>query len=218
VTGPLGPVTPSPPPPSYHAVGAVPPPAAKRRSWLIILLIPVALVLVISLVTALILRLFVVQTFFIPSGSMEPTLKIGDRIVVDKLSYRHSGAKAGDIVVFARPPAENCGGGDVADLVKRVIALPGQTISLADGNVFINGRPQREPWLPAPVRSTTLAGPAGTSYNLQKPFVVPSDDYFVMGDNRTESCDSRYWGPISKSLIVGKVVVRIWPLGDFHIF
>ena len=90
---------------------------------------------VVALAAALLLRTFVVQTFYIPSGSMEPTLQVGDRILVDKLSYHLHGVDRGNIVVFRRPADENCGGPPVADLVKRVIGLPGETISLSKGHV-----------------------------------------------------------------------------------
>jgi signal peptidase I len=206
------------PPPGDENAGTVPQPPTTTRTWVLVVAIAVALVIVIPLVTAAILRVFVVQTFFIPSGSMEPTLMVGDRIVVDRLSYHHHAVGTGDIVVFTRPPAEKCGGPGANDLVKRVVGLPGQTISLTRGHVLINGKLLSEPWLPTSLRSDTYPGPIGTSYNLTKPYVIPANDYYVMGDNRPESCDSRYWGPISKSLIVGKVVVRVWPFGSFHIF
>jgi signal peptidase I len=143
---------------------------------------------------------------------MVPTLKIGDRIIVNKLSYRIHGVGRGDIVVFARPPGEAaiCSPPPVNDLVKRVIGLPGETISLSGGQVFINGHELAEPWLPAGTQ--TLPGPGDVPYSLSQPFRIPQGDYFVMGDNRTESCDSRYWGPIPRSLIVGKVDLRIWPI------
>ena len=87
--------------------------------------------MVVAVLVAVLLRAFVVQTFYIPSGSMEPTLQIGDRILVNKLSYHLHGVDRGDIVVFSRPPAENCGGPEVNDLVKRVIGLPGDVLSLS---------------------------------------------------------------------------------------
>jgi len=165
------------------------------------------------------LHFFVVQTYFIPSGSMEPTLQIGDRILVDKLAYKLHGVHQGDIVVFARPPKENCAGPPVPDLVKRVIGLPGQTISLSGtGNIEIDGKTLNQSWLPASEQGKTFAGPTGTPYSLVHPYKIPANNYFVMGDNRQNSCDSRYWGPIAKSLIVGKVDVRIWPLSSFHWF
>jgi signal peptidase I len=189
-------------------------PTPGRSHWLRETLI----VVLVALVAAILLRTFVVQTFFIPSGSMEPTLQIGDRIVVNKLSYHLHGVDRGDIVVFRRPADENCGGPPVADLVKRVIGLPGETISLRKGDVYIDGKQLKETWLPAVSQGTTFPGPAGPAYNLSKPYMIPSNDYFVMGDNRGDSCDSRYWGPITRSLIVGKVDLRVWPLTSFHIF
>jgi signal peptidase I len=177
-----------------------------------------AVVVVVAILVAVLLRAFVVQTFFIPSGSMEPTLQIGDRILVNKLSYHFHGVDRGNIVVFSRPPTENCGGPEVNDLVKRVIGLPGDVISLSGGYVYIDGKKLDESWLPASEQGITVAGPAGNTSNLARPYRVPNDNYFVMGDNRTDSCDSRYWGPISRSLIVGKVELRVWPLSSLHIF
>ncbi len=176
------------------------------------------IVVVVAVLVAVLLRTFVVQTFFIPSGSMEPTLQIGDRILVNKLSYHLHGVDRGDIVVFSRPPAENCGGPEVNDLVKRVIGLPGDVISLSGGYVYIDGKRLDESWLPSSEQGVTSAGPAGTASDLAHPYRIPASHYFVMGDNRTDSCDSRYWGPISKSLIVGKVEVRVWPISSIKIF
>jgi len=189
----------------------------KRSQWLR----ETGIVIVVALLAALLLRTFVVQTFYIPSGSMEPTLQIGDRILVNKLSYHLHGVDRGNIVVFRRPADEDCGGQPVADLVKRVIGLPGETISLtkgSDGYVLINGKRLDETWLPSSMQGKTFPGPSGTAYNLTKPYRIPANDYFVMGDNRTDSCDSRYWGPISRSLIVGKVDLRVWPITHIHIF
>jgi signal peptidase I len=189
----------------------------KRSHWLR----ETVVVVVVALIAALLLRTFVVQTFFIPSGSMEPTLQIGDRILVNKLSYHLHGVDRGNIIVFRRPANENCGGEPVADLVKRVIGLPGETISLTKGSksyVVINGKRLSETWLPSSVQGKTFPGPPGPIYDLAKPYVVPANHYFVMGDNRSDSCDSRYWGPIPRSLIVGKVDVRVWPIGSLHIF
>ena len=195
--------------------GATLPAAGGRRShWLR----EGVVVVVVALAVALLLRTFVVQTFFIPSGSMEPTLQIGDRILVDKLSYHLHGVNRGDIVVFARPPFENCGGPPVDDLVKRVIGLPGDTLWLFGGNVYIDGKRLDETWLPASEKGLTSQGPAGSATNLARPYHVPPDRYFVMGDNRQDSCDSRYWGPIPRSLIVGKVELRVWPLSALHLF
>jgi signal peptidase I len=190
------------------------PPRASSSRWIR----EGVIVVVVAVLVAVLLRTFVVQTFYIPSGSMEPTLQIGDRILVNKLSYDLHGVHRGDIVVFSRPPTENCGGPQVNDLVKRVIGLPGDVVSLSDGYVYIDGKRLDESWLPASEQGVTTAGPPGTSSNLAHPYRVPTNDYFMMGDNRTDSCDSRYWGPISKSLIVGKVELRVWPLSSIHLF
>ncbi len=150
-------------------------------------------------------RAFVVQSYFIPSASMEPTLQVGDRILVDKLSYRFHGVGRSDIVVFATPPKET--DTSVKDLVKRVIGLPGDVIWSSHGRVYIDGRPLAEPFLPP--------GTVTQDIPRQK---VPPGEYFVMGDNRSDSQDSRFFGPIPRSLIVGHVVFRIWPLTRVHVF
>jgi signal peptidase I len=169
-------------------------------------------IVVAAILIAVLLRAFVVATYSIPSGSMEPTLQIGDRIMVNKLSYDLHGVDRGNIVVFTTPPNEDCAGPPVADLVKRVIGLPGEIISLEDGNVYINGRLLPEPFLPPDVRTDNYPGPSTNAYALHHPYRIPAGDVYVMGDNRPKSCDSRFWGPIRESTIVGKVDLRIWPL------
>ncbi len=151
-----------------------------------------SLVLVVALLLAVGVRTYVAQMFYIPSGSMLPTLQIGDRIVVDELSYHLHGVQRGDIVVFRRPPLEQ---EDYSDLVKRVIGLPGDTVSSVDGRVYIDGKPLDEPWLPQPP-PTTSPSPVSEGFSLQRPYTVPAGEYYVMGDNRTDSEDSRYFGPI----------------------
>jgi signal peptidase I len=188
-------------------------PSQRSRSRLVV---ESALVLVLALVVAVVLRTFVVGTYSIPTGSMEPTLQPHDRILVNKLSYHLHGIGRADIVVFATPKDEHCAGPPVPDLVKRVIGLPGETISLYGGQVYVNHKLLPEPWLPAEIQRDTDPGPLGTDYSLSSPFKVPAGHVYVMGDNRTESCDSRYWGPIPESSIVGKVDVRFWPLTRFH--
>jgi len=187
-------------------VGAAPPPVRLRprrgSRWIV----EWAVVLVVAILVAVGIRTFVVQTFYIPSASMEPTLEIGDRILVDKLSYHLHAVHRGDIVVFATPPGEDAGP-NVKDLVKRVNGLPGETISSAGGQVVINSKPLKEPWL--------VKGTVTTGITTQ---VIPPNEYFVMGDNRSDSQDSRFFGPIHRSLIVGRVVVKIWPLTSFHFY
>ena len=143
-----------------------------------------------------------------------------DHIVVDKLSYDLHGVDRGDIVVFARPSDEHCAGPPVSDLVKRVIGLPGETISLnGRGYVEINGKRLDESWLPASVQGTTYPGPPGTPFNLAHPYRVPANQYFVMGDDRGGFVPRQsLLGPVSGSEIVGKVDLRIWPLSALTLF
>jgi signal peptidase I len=171
------------------------------------------IILVAVVLGTVLLRTFVVQSFYIPSGSMLPTLQVGDRIIVDKLSYRFHDPRRGDIVVFARPALEDQA---YADLVKRVVGLPGETISSQNGAVYINGKRLVEPWLPAGSQSFTgaLAGGDGhPQFDLPGPVKIPPGEYYVMGDNRRDSEDSRFFGPIPGSLIVGRAVAVVWPLG-----
>ena len=156
-------------------------------------------ILVVAVLAAILIRSFVVQPFFIPSGSMEPTLQVGDRVLVNKLSYSFHSVHRGDIVVFSKPPNDTSPG--VKDLIKRVIGLPGETISAQDGHVDINGRPLAEPWLPRGVTTGNFG-----------PVVIPKGDYFMMGDNRGDSADSRVLGPVSGKLFVGRAFLRVWPL------
>jgi len=168
----------------------------------------VAIVLIAVLV-AFVLRTYVVQTFYIPSASMTPTLDEGDRIVVNKLSYHLHPVHRGDIIVFRRPPNEDCAGPPVPDLVKRVIGLPGETISDRNGTVYIDGKALDQTWLPKHT-STTFT-------DTFAPVHIAANHYFVMGDDRTDSCDSRDWGTVPGSYIVGRVELRIWPLSRIAI-
>jgi signal peptidase I len=179
-------------------------PGSHRRRWLVEL----GILVLVAVVLAVLLRAFVVQVFYVPSTSMLPTLRPGDRILVDKLSYHLHAVDRGDIIVFARPPAEHCGGPVVPDLVKRVIGLPGDRISSRGNQVVIDGKPIPQPWLPT---GTVLGKPI-------PPTVVPPNSFYVLGDNRARSCDSRYWGVVPRSLVVGKVVAVIWPLSRLHFF
>jgi len=166
-------------------------------------------VVVLAVVAAGGLRTFVVQAFFVPSGSMLPTLQIGDRIVVVKFGYS---IHRGDIVVFKRPPADV--GTTDSDLVKRVIGLPGETISSRANTVLIDGKTLKEPWLPA------LTGACFESAENIPTTKIPPGHYFVMGDCRGDSADSRTWGTLAGSLIVGKVFVIVWRFGHpyWHLF
>ena len=172
----------------------------------------------VAVLVAVLLRAFVVQTFFIPSGSMEPTLQIGDRILVNKLSYHLHGVDRGDIVVFSRPPAENCGGPEVNDLVKRVIGLPGDVVSLSGGYVYIDGKRLDESWLPASEQGSPSPGRPGTApiwpaRTGSRPTTTSS--WATTGPTRATAGTG---GRSTESLIVGKVELRVWPLSSLHIF
>jgi signal peptidase I len=164
----------------------------------------------VALLLALGIRTFVFQAFFVPSGSMIPTLQDGDRILVQKLFFSAAKLQTGDIVVFHGPPADaNCGSYEPI-LVKRVIGLPGEVIQSKGSTVYLNKKPLVEPWLPP---GTVL----GKAIPRQ---TIPAGQFFMMGDNRDISCDSRYWGTIPGSTIIGKVFVLWWRGGHpaLHIF
>jgi signal peptidase I len=130
---------------------------------------------------------------------MEPTLKVGDRVLVNKLSYDFHSVHRGDIVVFNKPPNDYSPG--VKDLIKRVIGLPGETIAAQGGQIDINGHPLHEPWLPRGVYTQNFG-----------PVQIPKGEYFMMGDNRGDSADSRVFGPVTSRLFIGRAFVRVWPL------
>jgi signal peptidase I len=182
------------------------PSRSRWGTWLLEWLAVVA----VALVLAVGVRTYALQLFYIPSGSMLPTLRVGDRIVVDKLAYRFEPVRRGDVVVFSHPPLEPT---DYQDLVKRVIGLPGERLALSGGEVYVDGRLLEEPWLPQPPPQTTPS-PLDAAYSLAHPFTVPNGEYFVMGDDRTDSEDSRYFGPIPRDLIVGKMAFVAWPVDD----
>jgi signal peptidase I len=154
-----------------------------------------------ALAVALLVKTFLLQAFYIPSESMVHTLEVGDRVLVNKLSYDLHDVNRGDIIVFEKPPGE---GGDIEDLIKRVVGLPGETIEGRDGQVFIDGEPLDEPYLDAGVVTSDFG-----------PVEVPEGQVFMMGDNRPNSRDSRFFGPIDQETIVGRAFLRVWPIGSF---
>lgn len=186
--------TDSPSAPSGRRAHARRPSLARRgASWVVVLAVAVGL--------AVLLRLFVFQSFYVPSSSMEPTLKPGDRMLVLKI---FGTIHRGEIVVFRRPPGDHEDPQN-EDLVKRVIGLPGQTIWSSGRTIYIDGKPIAQPWL-VPGQAPGKAIP-----HLK----IPPNDYFVMGDNRPVSYDSRYWTPhfVPRSNIIGQVIVVIWRNG-----
>ena len=163
-----------------------------------------------ALLVALLVRTFFIQAFWIPSDSMEPTLHKGDRVLVNKLSYTFNDVHRGDVLVFKRPEAAQSPNpdDDIEDLIKRVIGLPGDVIKTVDGQVYVNDEPLDEPYLPEGTRTVM---PTGQDVPARE---IPEGQYFMMGDNRGNSQDSRFFGPIEEDLIVGRAFVRIYPLGD----
>jgi signal peptidase I len=183
----------------------------KRRSgtrtaieWIILIVAAVGI--------ALLIKTFLFQAFYIPSGSMLPTLEQNDRVLVNKLSYKLHPVHRGDIVVFTAPKGPDGQPIDptVKDLVKRVIGLPGESVSEEGGKVYINGQPLKESYLPT--GTVTDCSSFNNPRCFEKAQPVPPNEYWVMGDNRSYSKDSRYFGPIEKKTIVGRVFIRIWPL------
>jgi len=156
---------------------------------------------------SLLIITFVVQAFFIPSGSMEPTLQIGDRILVSKFAYRVGAIDRGDVIVFHYPlnPGK--------DFVKRVVARGGETVELRDGVVLINDTPIRE------LYPTALAGGDRACTSNYGPQKIPEDQLFVLGDNRCNSEDSRFFGFVPVENVVGKALLIYWPpqrIGGVH--
>lgn len=157
-----------------------------------------ALLILLAFIIAGAVKTFVVQPFVVPSGSMEPTIQIGDRVFANKFIYRFTSPKRGDIIVFEPWRAGQ------EDLIKRVIAVGGQTIAMrADGRFTIDGKPFDEPYLTPGNRITTPG--------RLLPYRVPRGYVFVMGDNRNNSGDSRFNGPVPMSRILGEAFVTYWP-------
>ena len=179
-----------------------------------------AILVVTAIIIAVVVKTFVAQAFFIPSGSMLPQLQIDDRVVVSKISYRLHDPRRGDIVVFDAPGggkkdstpllqramrgvAESIGivAPSTDEYIKRVVALPGERVEGLGGKVLVDGRELVEPYLPPGTATTDFAA-----------VVVPPETVFVLGDNRSNSADSRIFGPVAMSTVVGRAIARVWPL------
>jgi signal peptidase I len=178
--------------------------------------------ILVAVVVAIVVKSFLIQAFYIPSESMEPTLDVGDRVFVNKFAYDIGDIGRGDVIVFANPnPGASQDRGVVAgflhwlgegigvaqpedeDFIKRVIGLPGETIEIKDNVVYIDGQALDEPYLTGQARRFNGDFP---------PTEIPTDGYFVMGDNRGNSADSRYGlGFVPADRVIGKAFVVIWP-------
>ncbi len=151
-------------------------------------------------VMAIGIRSFVAEARYIPSGSMEPTLQINDRLFIEKISYRFNPPERGDIIVFRPTDTLKQENPELKDaFIKRVIGTPGDVVEVRSGKVFINGEPIEEDYIAAP-----------PEYEWG-PEEVPADSYLVLGDNRNNSYDSHYWGFVPRENIIGRAAVRFWP-------
>lgn len=163
-----------------------------------------------AVLVALVVKTFLFQAFYIPSPSMSPTLVENDRVLVNKLAYRAHDVRRGDVVVFERPPTESAE--QIKDLIKRVVGISGDHVSIQGDRVRVNGRLIDEPYVHG---SPTTVGVCGTGdvTGLSTPqgLLIPKHTVFVMGDNRTNSHDGRCFGPIAEKLIVGRAFLIIWP-------
>lgn len=176
--------TPSPTPPD------VPKAPKPVNPW-----VETAQTLGLSLLLAFGIRTFVAEARYIPSGSMKPTLQVNDRLIIDKVSYDFGDPNRGDIVVFHPPDSLH----QRDAFIKRVIGIPGDTVEVKEGQVYVNGEPQEETYIAA--KPDYVWGPV----------TVPDHAYLVLGDNRNESYDSHYWGFVPRENIIGRAVLRFWP-------
>ena len=164
------------------------------------------LIIVCAIGLALLIQAYGVKPYRIPSESMTNTLKIGDRVLVNRVVYHLRKPHRGDVVVFNSRAVG-------ITLIKRIIGLPGETVSLKDGAVYINGRRIKEPYVREVNGAALPTEPFsdGRIWSLEQPYTVPAGHYFVMGDNREQSDDSRDWGPIAKSELIGVAFFKYWP-------
>jgi len=178
-------------------------PKPEERQSTVSWLIETVLLVAAAFILAMGIRTFLIDTRVIPSGSMEPTIHVGDRVLVDRLGYRFKPIHRGDIVVFHNwTPGQ-------PDLIKRVIGLGGESVAMdGQGRFTINGKPLNEPYLTAEARRT-IPGPL-------LPMRVPGNAIFVMGDNRNNSGDSRFNGPVLKGSVLGKAFFTYWPPKDWR--
>mgnify|MGYP000889092973 CR=1 FL=1 len=165
------------------------------------------LIIVVAFVLVFLIRTFVCQTFEIPSSSMEDTIEISDRVLSEKITYYVSDVQRGDIVTFTDPTDSS------RTLIKRVIATGGQSVELIDGSVYVDGSKLDEPYTEG--KQSLPLSPTYQGKDISYPYTVPDGYIWVMGDNRTNSADSRYFGAVPASSVSGKAFFRYWPFETF---
>lgn len=185
-------------------------------------LVELVTIVAVALGLALGIQAFLIKPFRIPSESMVPTLAIGQRVLVDRVSLRFGDPQRGDIMVFKPPRGADdnvCGAGvpdnspcsrptksrSDTNFIKRVVAVGGDRLSVRGGRVYLNGKLQKEPFIRADNQCSIC--------NLPREITIPKGHFFMMGDNRGESADSREWGPVPKKWMIGKARVTYWPPG-----
>ena len=184
----------------------------KAIEWLV--------VIVGALLVAFLIKTFLMQAYYIPSSSMTPALQVGDRVLVNKLSYEFGEVSRGDLVVFKRTEVDT---GNKTDLIKRVIATEGELLEISGGEIFITekgGKDRKllvEPYLAEGVTTQGFAFEGLCPESEANTCLIPENFIFVMGDNRSGSRDSRYFGPVNTDDIVGRAFIRIWPLGSLKL-
>ena len=187
-------------------------------------LLELVMIVVVAIGLALVIQALLVKPYRIPSESMVPTLEVGQRVLVNRIGERFSDPEVGDVVVFHPPTGaersgDQCGAqppegapctqstGEESDtnFIKRVVAGPGDRLSIDDGHVILNGKRQPEPY------ARSCGGGAACDYETE--IRVPAGHYYMMGDNRGSSQDSRYWGPVPEEWIIGGAFATYWPPG-----
>ena len=177
-------------------------------------------VIVGALLVAFLIKTFLMQAYYIPSSSMTPALQVGDRVLVNKLSYEFGDVSRGDLVVFKRTELQT---GNETDLIKRVIATEGEVLEISNGEIYITERGEKdrkllvEPYLAEGVTTQGFVFEGLCPESEANTCLVPENFIFVMGDNRSGSRDSRYFGPVNTDDIVGRAFIRIWPLGSLKL-
>ena len=206
---------------------------AKKQKSTANSILELVVIVAVALGLALLIQAFVVKPYRIPSESMVPTLQVGQRVLVNRLTARFGEPSVGDVTVFHPPvgseqmPLDQCGErmprqtacdtptpqeSDV-NFIKRIVAGPGDTISIVRGRVIRNGKPTSEPFI-----SDTCSNDNGFACTLPRPITIPPGHWFMMGDNRGESDDSRFWGPVPSEWLIGPAFATYWPPSRVNIF